>query len=164
MRVINVTVSTSTSDQLRAAMIAIIVNLDPVIQLRDEQFYQLCQVNRDIRLECTAKGELIVMSPTGGETGDRNSDNLQLRVWNKQSKPGKTFDSSTGFSLPQGTDHSPDAAWVKLDPWENLAPEQRQTFPPLCPDFVVELRSASDELTLLQSKMHEYLDNGLRLG
>lgn len=146
-------------------MTAITLNLEPAIHLTDEQFYQLCQANRDVRFERTAEGELIVIPPTGGETGDRNSEmNFQLRAWNKQTRLGKVFDSSTGFKLPNGADRSPDAAWVRLERWEALTPEQRQKFPPLAPDFVIELRSATDELKPLQAKMQEYRDNGVRLG
>lgn len=146
-------------------MTAITLNLEPAIHLTDEQFYQLCQANRNVRFERTAEGELIVMPPTGGETGDRNSEmNFQLRAWNKQTRLGKVFDSSTGFKLPNGADRSPDAAWVRLERWEALTPEQRQKFPPLAPDFVIELRSATDELKPLQAKMQEYRDNGVRLG
>jgi Uma2 family endonuclease len=146
-------------------MTAITLNLEPAIHLTDEQFYQLCQANRDVRFERTAEGELIVMPPTGGETGDRNSEmNFQLRAWNKQTRLGKVFDSSTGFKLPNGADRSPDAAWVRLERWEALTPEQRQKFPPLAPDFAIELRSATDELKPLQAKMQEYRDNGVRLG
>ena len=146
-------------------MTAITLNLEPAIHLTDEQFDQLCRTNREVRFERTAEGELIVMSPTGGETGDRNSEiNFQLRAWNKQAKLGKAFDSSTGFKLPNGADRSPDAAWVRLDRWEALTPEQRQKFPPLAPDFVIELRSATDELKLLQAKMQEYRNNEVRLG
>lgn len=146
-------------------MTAITLELRSLIDLTDDQFYQLCQANRDVRFERTAKGELIVMSPTGGETGDLNSEmNFQLRAWNKQTGLGKVFDSSTGFKLPNGADRSPDAAWVMLDRWEALTPEQRRKFPPLALDFVVELRSASDDLKRLQDKMNEYRDNGVRLG
>lgn len=146
-------------------MSAITLNLEPAIHLTDEQFYLLCQANRDVRFERTAKGELIVMPPTGGETGDRNSEmNFQLRAWNKQTRLGKVFDSSTGFKLPNGADRSPDAAWVRLERWEALTPEQRQKFPPLAPDFVIELRSATDDLKPLQAKMQQYCDHGVRLG
>jgi Uma2 family endonuclease len=145
-------------------MTALTLNLDPVIHLTDDQFYQLCQVNRDVRFERNAKGHLIIMPPTGGETGDRNAEiTFQLRAWSKKGG-GKSFDSSTGFKLPNGADRSPDTAWVKQERWEALTPEQRQKFPPLAPDFVVELRSASDDLKLLRDKMQEYLDNGVRLG
>ncbi len=146
-------------------MTAITLDLHSVVDLTDEQFRKLCQANPEIKLERTAKGELIVMPPTGGETGDRNSEiNFQLRAWNKQNLLGKVFDSSTGFKLPNGADRSPDASWVKLERWQALTPAQRQKFPPLAPDFVVELRSTTDEIKLLQNKMQEYRDNGVRLG
>ncbi len=146
-------------------MTAITLNLDAIIHLTDEQFYQLCQTNRDVKFERTAAGELIVMPPTGGETGDRNAEiTFQLRAWNKRTELGKTFDSSTGFKLPNGADRSPDAAWIRLERWEGLTPEQRRKFPPLAPDFVVELRSATDDLKPLQYKMQEYRDNGVLLG
>ncbi len=146
-------------------MTAITLNLEPIIHLTNKQFYQLCQVNRDVRFERTAKGELIVMPPTGGETGNHNIElAFQLQAWSRQNQLGIAFDSSTGFKLPNGADRSPDAAWVRLERWEALTPEQRRKFPPLAPDFVVELRSASDELKSLQDKMKEYRDNGVRLG
>ena len=135
------------------------------LALSEEQFYQLCQNNRDLRFERTAQGDVIIMSPTGGETSDRNSEiNFQLRLWNKQSKLGKVFDSSGGFTLPNGANRSPDAAWILSSKWDNLTAEQRQKFLPLCPDFVIELRSASDKLSSLQRKMQEYQNNGTRLG
>lgn len=146
-------------------MTAITLNLDSVIHLTDEQFYQLCQANRDVRFERSAKGHLIVMPPTGGETGRRNADlTTDLNLWNRQTNLGVVFDSSSGFKLPSGANRSPDAAWVKLERWEALTLEQREKFLPLCPDFVIELRSVSDDLQPLQDKMQEYLDNGLRLG
>ena len=146
-------------------MTAITLNIDAIIHLTDEQLYQLCQTNRDVKFERTAAGELIVMPPTGGETGDRNAEiTFQLRAWNKRTELGKTFDSSTGFKLPNGANRSPDAAWIRLERWEGLTPEQRRKFPPLAPDFVVELRSATDDLKPLQDKMQEYRDNGVRLG
>lgn len=135
------------------------------LDLSDEQFYQLCQSNRDLRFERNAQGDLMIMSPTGGETSDRNSEiNFQLRLWNKQYKRGKVFESSGGFKLPDGADRSPDAAWIQSDRWNNLTAEQRQKFVPLCPDFVIELRSPSDKLTSLQKKMREYKKNGTCLG
>lgn len=146
-------------------MTAITLDFHSVVDLTDEQFSKLCQLNPDIKLERTAKGELIVMPPTGGETGDRNSEiNFQLRAWNKQNLLGKVFDSSTGFKLPNGANRSPDASWVKLERWQALTPTQRQKFPPLAPDFVVELRSITDEIKPLQNKMQEYRDNGVCLG
>lgn len=146
-------------------MTALTLNLDPIVHLTDEQFYQLCQANRDVKFERTADGELVVMPPTGGESGRRNFKIAQqLANWADVDDTGVGFDSSTGFKLPNGADRSPDAAWVKLERWEALSPEQRQKFPPLAPDFVIELRSATDELKPLQDKMQEYRDNGVRLG
>lgn len=142
-----------------------VLNLDPIIHLTDEQFYELCQANRDLKFERNAQGELIIVSPVGGEGGIQEADLItDLNNWNRQTGLGKVFSSSTIFKLPNGADRSPDAAWIKLERWETLTPEQRIKFPPLMPDFVIELRSATDRLKPLQNKMQEYLDNGLRLG
>jgi Uma2 family endonuclease len=143
----------------------ITLDLRPTLTLTDEQFDQICQNNRDLRFERTAKGELVIMAPTGGETGSRNlSLGSQLWQWNQRYKLGKGFDSSTGFKLPNGSTRSPDVAWVRLERWNGLTPEQQRRFVPLCPDFAIELKSPSDELTDLQAKMQEYLDNGLQVG
>ncbi len=143
----------------------IVMQLQPVIDLTDDQFYELCQLNRDLRIEQTSLGELIVMPPVGGESGKRNADlTIDLGIWNRSSKLGVVFDSSTGFKLPNGATRSPDVSWVRLERWEAIAPEQRQKFAPLCPDFVIELRSETDSLVALQGKMQEYLENGIRLG
>lgn len=140
------------------------LNLE-TIELNDEHFFQLCQNNPDLRFERNANGELVIMSPTGGETGHRNIEiAYQLQAWSRQNRLGIAFDSSTGFKLPNGADRSPDASWIPLEKWNNLTPEQRQKFLPLCPDFVIELRSASDNLKTLQKKMKEYQENGTRLG
>ncbi|MEM7649998.1 MAG: Uma2 family endonuclease [Cyanobacteria bacterium P01_A01_bin.70] len=134
------------------------------IDLSDEQFYRLCQANRDLRLERTAEGKLIIMPPTGWETGNRNFRIAQqLGNWADADGTGIGFDSSTGFKLPNGAIRSPDAAWVKRDRLEVLNPDPDK-FLPLCPDFAIELRSASDRLSDVQGKMQEYLENGLRLG
>ena len=146
-------------------MTAITLNLQPTIELTDEQFALICSTNRDLRLERTATGELVIMPPTGGETGKRNSSiNAQLWLWNQQRQLGEVFDSSTGFKLPNGATRSPDAAWIRKERWESLTPEQQKKFIPLCPDFLIELRSNSDSLSDLQQKMQEYLANGLVLG
>lgn len=131
-----------------------------------EQFEALSIANRDLRLERTAIGELIVNPPTGGESGKRNlSISTQLGNWfEAHEELGEAFDSSTGFKLPNGAILSPDAAWVSRQRWEPLTSQQRKGFVPLCPDFVVELRSESDSLTKLQAKMQEYIDNGAKLG
>lgn len=134
------------------------------VHLTDEQFYQLCQNNRELQFERTAKGELIIMPPVGGESGNREADLIiDLGIWNRQTDLGYTFSSSTIFKLPNGADRSPDAAWVQRERWEALTPEQRRKFPPIAPDFVIELRSATDNLEMLRQKMEEYLDAGVKL-
>lgn len=146
-------------------MTSLTVNLNSVIKLTDEQFFQLCQVNENVRFERTARGELIIMPPTGGETGNRNAGlTAQLWIWNEQNKLGKVFDSSTGFKLPNSANRSPDAAWVRLERWNALTQEEKEKFIPLCPDFVIELLSPSDSLKVTQEKMQEYQDNGTSLG
>ncbi|MDJ0902813.1 MAG: Uma2 family endonuclease [Xenococcus sp. MO_188.B8] len=137
-----------------------------VLQVTQEQFEALAAANRDLQLERTSEGDLIVNPPTGGESGRRNlSISTQLGNWfEAQEELGEAFDSSTGFRLPNGADRSPDASWVSRERWESLTPQQRKGFVPLCPDFVVELRSESDRLPKLQAKMREYIDNGARLG
>jgi Uma2 family endonuclease len=135
------------------------------VGLTDEQFYRLCQMNQDWQFERTRQGELIIMSPVGGVSGNREADIItDLNVWNRQTKLGKVFSSSTIFRLPNGGDRSPDAAWIKLERWEALTEDERESFPPICPDFVIELRSRTDSLKPLQEKMKEYLSSGLRLG
>ncbi|MGB3532250.1 MAG: Uma2 family endonuclease [Microcoleaceae cyanobacterium] len=135
------------------------------IALTDEQFFQLCQNNSDLKFERNANGDLVIMSPTGGETGSYNAGlTAQLWNWNSQTKLGKVFDSSTGFKLPNGADRSPDASWITIERWNALTTEQRQKFIPLSPDFVIELRSKSDSLKTIQDKMQEYIENGTRLG
>lgn len=146
-------------------MTALTVNLESAITITDQQFYQLCRQNPDLKFERTAEGNLVIMSPTGGETGNRNGRLIQqLFNWSDNNELGIVFDSSTGFKLPNGADRSPDAAWVTLERWQALTPEQQEQFVPLCPDFVTELMSPSDALSKAQEKMAEYLDNGLRLG
>ncbi|MEH2078843.1 MAG: Uma2 family endonuclease [Nostoc sp.] len=135
------------------------------VHLSDEQFYHLCQNNRELKFERTAKGELIIMSPVGGESGNREADLIiDLGIWNRQTALGYTFSSSTIFKLPNGADRSPDAAWIQRERWQTLTPEQRRKFPPIAPDFVIELRSATDDLEMLCSKMQEYMDAGVQLG
>jgi len=146
-------------------MTAITLNLNSIIKLTSEQFYQLCEENPELKLERNANGELIVMPPTGGETGKRNlTAGAQLWTWNEQTELGEAFDSSTGFTLPNKADRSPDASWVEKSRWSALTPEQREKFIPLCPDFVIELVSPSDSLKKTQEKMQEYMENGCRLG
>lgn len=135
------------------------------LQVSHEQFVELALANRDLQLERTATGELIVMPPTGSETGNKNFDiSGQIWLWNRQSKLGVAFDSSSGFHLPNGADRSPDAAWIRRERWDALTQEQQETFAPICPDFVLELRSKNDNMEPLRAKMREYLENGASLG
>lgn len=145
-------------------MNTVVLNLENV-ELTDDQFYHLCQVNQDWQIERTAKGELVIMPPVGGLSGNREADLItEVNIWNRQTKLGKVFSSSTIFRLPNGGDRSPDVAWVKLERWEALTEEEQEKFPPICPDFVIELRSRTDALKPLQEKMQEYLNSGLLLG
>ena len=135
------------------------------VNFTDEQFYQLCQKNSDLKFERTSTGELIIMPPVGGESGNREAEFIiDLGIWNRQTGLGYTFSSSTIFKLPNGSDRSPDAAWIKKERWEALTPEQKRKFPPIAPDFVIELRSATDDLKTLRQKMQEYIDAGVKLG
>ncbi|WP_041918575.1 Uma2 family endonuclease [Gloeocapsa sp. PCC 7428] len=135
------------------------------VHLTDEQFYQLCISNPELRVERDADGDLIIMPPVGGNSGNRELElGTDLAIWNRQTQLGKVFSSSTIFKLPSGGDRSPDAAWIELSRWQALTPQQRQKFPPIAPDFVLELRSPTDSLEMLQAKMQEYLDSGVRLG
>lgn len=154
-------------------MIPYTIDLSPILTEKDaarvvlsyEQFERLCATNPDIKFELTPTGELVIMSPTGGETG---KDNVELAadfvIWNRKSKLGVVFDSSTCFKLPRGGARSPDVAWVEQSRWDALTPEEKRKFPPLCPDFVLELLSPSDTLNVTRAKMQEYLNNGARLG
>ena len=146
-------------------MTSFVVNLKPALDLSDDAFFELCRNNHELKFERNTKGDLIIMSPTGGETGQRNfSLIVQFGNWVEKDGTGIGFDSSTGFKLPNGADRSPDLAWIKLDRWNTLTPEQRKKFPPITPDFVAEIRSATDSLKALQEKMQEYIANGARLG
>lgn len=146
-------------------MTAFTISLEPVIHVTDEQFYQLCQVNPDVKFERDATGNLIVMAPTGGETGSYNAEIVaDFVIWNRQTRLGKVFDSSTCFKLPKGGDRSPDVAWVAVERWSQLSQEQQRKFPPIAPDFVLELMSPTDSLENTQAKMQEYMNNGVRLG
>ncbi|WP_239112917.1 Uma2 family endonuclease [Halomicronema sp. CCY15110] len=147
------------------AMQPMVLHQLPELRMSDGQFFQFCQDNPAWNIERSAAGEILVMSPTGAETGERNFDLIgQLWLWTKRDGRGKGFDSSTGFRLPNGAVRSPDAAWVLKSRWEALSPQERQGFPLLCPDFVLELRSPTDLLVTLQDKMQEYLANGAQLG
>ena len=146
-------------------MNALTISLDSVLEISDEQFFQICQKNSDLRFERNAQGDITIMAPAGSETGMRNSDlNADIVIWNRRKKLGVTFDSSAGFKLPNGADRSPDSSWILKERWEALTPEQRSRFAPICPDFVMELMSPSDSLKTTQAKMQEYQENGARLG
>jgi Uma2 family endonuclease len=143
----------------------VVLHTRPAFEMDEEQLFEFCRINRDWRIERTAEGDLEVMPPTGYETSDRNSEiNMQLRLWAKRDGTGTVSDSQGGFVLPNGAMRSPDAAWVRRERLANLSAEQKQKFLPLCPDFVVELRSPTDSLAVLQAKMQEYMENGARLG
>jgi Uma2 family endonuclease len=145
-------------------MTAVTLNLDAITTLTPEQFWELSLTNRDVRLELTAQGKLMVMPPTGWESGKRNMKfGSRLNIWSEVNGTGIAFDSSTGFRLPNGAVRSPDAAWVKQDRLDALNPNP-EGFLPLAPDFVIELRSASDSARDIRDKMKEYRDNGVRLG
>ena len=134
-------------------------------KVSDEQFTELCRRNPDLRIELTSEGDLIIMPPTGGKTGARNFYLTgKFSVWVEKDATGRGFDSSTEFTLPNGAKRSPDVSWVRLERWNALSDEEQEEFPPLCPDFVIELRSRSDRLKELQQKMEEYMANGAELG
>ncbi|MGD1949051.1 MAG: Uma2 family endonuclease [Leptolyngbyaceae cyanobacterium] len=141
------------------------LNLNSIMQITDDQFYQLCRANPDAKFERNANGEIIIVAPTGGETGNRNFELVvDFGIWNRQAKLGVGFDSSTCFKLPNGAKRSPDIAWIQQARWDKISPEAQKKFPPIAPDFVLELMSPSDELDTAQAKMREYINNGVRLG
>lgn len=142
----------------------IVLNTAAFGQLTDEQFFDFCWQNRDLHIERTETGQIIIMTPTGGITGNRNNEILfQLNLWNKKHQLGLVFDSSTGFALPDTSVRSPDASWISKERWETLTLEEQEKFPPLCPDFVIELRSKYDNLADLQKKMGAWIKNGCQL-
>jgi len=146
-------------------MTAFTINFDAIVQITDEHFEQLCRANPDVKFERTAKGELVIVAPTGGETGSYNSElNADVVIWNRQAKLGVVFDSSTCFRLPNQALRSPDVSWIKQDRWDALTPDQKAKFPPIAPDFVLELMSPSDDFSDVQAKMREYIENGVQLG
>ncbi|WP_373529978.1 Uma2 family endonuclease [Nostoc sp.] len=145
---------------------ALVLQIPSSMQMTDEQFFDFCQVNRDLRIERNKFGELVIMPPTGSETGNREGNIFgPLWVWSEQDGTGITFSSSTGFKLSTGAERSPDASWIKLERWNALSAEQQKRFAPICPDFVVELKSPSDNLQTLKEKMEEYMNEpGIKLG
>ncbi len=141
------------------------VSLPTIAPMTRDDFYAFCQANRDLRIERTATGEVVIMPPAFSDTGNRNFHlAAYLWVWTEKDGTGLGFDSSAGFTLPNGATRSPDAAWIRLERWNALTQEEQASFAPICPDFVIELRSASDTLTSLQTKMEEYISNGVLLG
>ena len=131
----------------------------------DDQFFEFCQLNDNLKIERLATGEIIIMGLTGGETGINNSELIiELGIWNRIKKRGKVFDSSTGFKLPNGATYSPDVAWIPIERWNALDKKQRKKFVPFAPDFLCELLSNTNQRSLVQSKMEEFMENGSRLG
>jgi Uma2 family endonuclease len=144
----------------------LVLHFQPILnKLSDEVFFEFCRANDQWRIERTAEGDIIIMAATGGKTGIRNFKLItQFGNWVEADRTGRGFDSSTIFVLPNSAHRSPDLAWVRNERWQSLTDEQQEKFPPLCPDFVVELRSRTDALKPLQAKMQEYIDNGAQLG
>jgi Uma2 family endonuclease len=144
---------------------AVVLKLAPLVRLDDEQLFEFCQLNRDLRIERDASGALVLMAPVGGASSARNLELCrQLANWAERDGTGVAFDSSVGFILPNGALRSPDASWVRRDRWERLRQEEREKFVPLCPDVVVEIRSPSDRLPTLQRRLRELIRNGAQLG
>ncbi|MDE2938563.1 MAG: Uma2 family endonuclease [Chloroflexota bacterium] len=143
----------------------IVLKLPPAVPLTDDVFFELCALNNDLRIELSARGDVELMAPTGGTTGNRNGRIfIRLGIWAESEGSGEAFDSSTGFKLPNGAVRSPDGAWVLKSRWETLSHEEQEGVPSINPDFVIELRSPSDPLRLAMAKMEEYMENGVRLG
>ncbi|MEM6840373.1 MAG: Uma2 family endonuclease [Cyanobacteria bacterium P01_H01_bin.119] len=153
---------------IQAEQITLPINLSSLLtltEISDEQFYAFCRTNPELRIERNANREVIVMPPAFSDTGNRNFRIAgQLFVWSEADGTGEAFDSSSGFTLPNGATRSPDAAWITAERWSALTSEQQESFAPIAPDFVVELRSSSDRLAGLKDKLAEYMENGVRLG
>ena len=140
------------------------IRLPKKLQFTDDEFFDFCQENSDLQFERNSNGEIIIMPPTGGRIGNKSSKiSAKLGYWNERQGLGELF-SSTGFYLPNGAMRSPDTAWIEKARWDALSYEEQEKFPPLCPDFVVELISPSDTLKATQEKMDEWMENGCRLG
>jgi Uma2 family endonuclease len=154
-----------TQIAISSSPLPLTLQMGSTLRLTDEELFELCARNPELRIERTAEGDLIVMTPAGGASGYRNAEIVgALRNWAIRDGSGLVFDASTGFLLPNGAMRAPDAAWVLRSRLELLSPEAKERFLPLCPDLVVELRSPSDRLEDLLAKMTEYRDNGARLG
>lgn len=135
------------------------------LKIDDQTFEKIVKANPEWNFEQSAAGELIVVAPTGGTSGRKNTSlTTQLGIWSSSNNLGEAFDSSTLFVLPSGAKRSPDASWIRHERWDVLTPKQQDGYPPICPDFVVELMSPTDILQEAQAKMQEYMDNGVRLG
>jgi Uma2 family endonuclease len=154
------------NDVLPTEVEPVVLRFAPILRrLQGDDFFRFCQLNEQWKFELSKEGDLIVMMPSGGETGRRNAKlSRLLGNWAEEDGTGECFDSSTGFILPNGAERSPDAAWISKDRWAALSNKQQEQFVPLCPDFVIELRSRTDRLKPLQAKMTEYLENGAQLG
>lgn len=144
----------------------LVLRLGPLLKrMSDREFYEFCQLNDEWQIEMSSQGELIIMAPTGAEGGRRNFTLTGLFfAWVEADGTGVGFDSSTMFTLPNGAKRSPDAAWIRKSRWDALTADEREEFSPICPDFVIELRSRTDRLKRLQAKMEEYIANGAQLG
>lgn len=157
-----------TSLQVTSQVMPLSVDVSPLMpqsKMTAEQFYAFCQANPELRIERTAEGEVVIMPPAFSDTGNRNVRiSYQVVAWADRDDTGEAFDSSAGFTLPNGAIRSPDTAWIKRDRWNTLSNEQKASFAPIYPDFVIELRSSSDTLSGLKKKMQEYIDNGVQLG
>lgn len=165
MKKINLILDNSNLINLEEMNFSPQVFIMPDKEFSDEAFFEFCQANDFFKIERNSKGQIIIMPPTGGMTGNFNSElNADFVIWNRHKKQGKTFDSSTGFKLPTGATYSPDYAWIRLERWEKLTVEQREKFIPICPDFVMELRSKTDSLKAVKDKMKEWMEAGCRLG
>jgi Uma2 family endonuclease len=150
---------------IQTESVPLTVNLPMQLEMTTAEFYEFCQANRDLRIERSANGEVIIMPPAFSDTGNRNFNlALQIGKWAEQDGTGLGFDSSAGFTLPNGATRSPDASWIRLERWNALTEEEKASFAPICPDFVVELKSSSDTLSSLKAKMEEYITNGALLG
>lgn len=154
-----------TDTKVRVEYPPVVLHLRPAVEMNEEQFFEFCRLNEDWRIERSAEGDLEIMPPTGGETGSRNFIlNHLFGGWVLRDGTGMGFDSSTGFVLPNGATRSPDASWVERGRLAELTAEQKRKFLPLCPDFVIELRSPTDPLAMIEAKMQEYIENGMSLG
>ncbi|MFM7438337.1 MAG: Uma2 family endonuclease [Snowella sp.] len=154
-----------TSLLVQSPSVPLTIHFPWITSMTVQEFYEFCLANRDLRIERNANGEVVIMPPAFSDTGNRNMKiSQQLANWSDQDGSGESFDSSAGFTLPNGATRSPDASWISMQRWNTLNDEQKSSFAPICPDFVIELRSSSDRLNDLQEKMQEYLMNGILLG